>query len=60
MTDPEISEAQASEPMPIEMAGSRTRLAHFRRERRNSAIAVLLLLAVGGLALWAVYRFVNS
>lgn len=60
MTDPDTNETPDAELMPIEMAGSRTRLAYSLRERRNGRIAVLVLLAVGGLVLWAVYRFVNS
>ena len=60
MTEPEKNEATADEPMPIETAGSRTRLAHTLRERRNGLIAVLALMLVGALVLWAVYRFVNA
>lgn len=60
MTEPETIEAPAGEPMPIEQAGSRTRLAHHEPERRNGRIAVLALVAIGTLVLWAVYRFVNS
>jgi len=60
MTEPETNEPRHDDLMPIEMAGSRTRLAWRLRERRNGRIAVLALLAVGALVLWAVYRFVNS
>jgi len=48
------------EPMPISMAGSRTRLEHYQRERRNGLLAALGLLFVGSLVVWAIYRFVNS
>lgn len=60
MTEPENEHAPAEEPMDIRYAGSRTRLAFYNHERRNGLIAVLGLLVVGSLVVWAVYRFVNS
>jgi hypothetical protein len=40
--------------MSIDEAPFRVRREHYRRERRNSAIAILVIAAVVGLLAWAV------
>ncbi len=59
MTEPD-TESPADEPMPIHMAGSRTRLAFYNHGRRAGLVAALALLAIGTAVVWAIYRFVNS
>ena len=51
-----MKEDKPPEFMRIEDAPPRIRRAHLRRERRNSALAVLVLLCLGGLLGWALYR----
>jgi hypothetical protein len=60
MSEPEVDDAPGDEPMPLHLAGSRTRLAFYNHDRRTGLLAALGLLAVGTLVLWAIYRFVNS
>lgn len=42
--------------MPIEKAPARIRREHYLRERRNSRIAVLVIVVVLGIVGWAGYR----
>ena len=40
------------EPIPIEKAPYRIQREHYRRERRNSILAVLVLVALAGMVAW--------
>lgn len=45
-----------SEIMPIEKAPYRIRREYYRTERRNSAIAILVLTSIGALVVYGVWR----
>ena len=45
--------------MPIELAPPRVRREYYRRERRNSLIAVLVLVSVAALVLWGLSKLVG-
>lgn len=45
-------------PLPIERAPYRIRREHYRRERRNSILAVLVIATVVGLAAYGVHWLV--
>jgi hypothetical protein len=47
-------------PLPIEKAPYRIRRAYYRAERRNSAIAVCVLLVAAGVVAFLIDRFVTA